>query len=196
MTFGDVYLKELLRRYEASFDITNNFTLGNTTYPAYARFCSLSEKYVLKKEAKLWAIKAFEHVLFIREDEFTNEKLENIMSVIRDHAEPEFVRMGQKYPEKDHMCTYLTFVVLASKTPDKALKKAIKKFHFDRGYLFNFRGHSEARLAVVSLEDGDVTTNYSGRELKDLLIDVYNKTGAFSENFTEAATDEVYESVS
>lgn len=196
MTFGDVYLKELLRRYEANFDITINFTFGNSTYPAYARFCSLSEKYVLKKEAKLWAIKAFEHVLFIKENEFVQKDLENIMSVITDHAEPELVRSGQKYPEKDHMCTYLTFVVLASKTPDKATKKAIRKFHYDKGYLFNFRGHSEARLAVISLEDGDVTTNYAGKELKDLLSDAYSKASGISGTITEAATDEVYESVS
>ena len=196
MTFGDVFLKELLRRYEASFDITHNFTFGNTTYPAYARFCSLSEKYVLKKEATLWAIKAFEHVLFIKEDEFTETAIEDLKSVIVNHAEPEFVRRGEKYPEKDHMCTYITFVVLASKTPDKATKKAIRKFHYDKGYLFNFRGHSEARLAVVSLEDGEVITNYSGRELKDLLKDVYNKTNGISETITEAATEQVYEPVS
>ena len=196
MSFGDVYLKELLRRYESSFDITHNFIFGNTTYPAYARFCSLSEKYVLKKEATLWSIKAFEHVLFLQVDDFSEIEFENIKSVVTDLAEPEFVRRGEKYPEKDHMCTYLTFVVMTSKTPDKAMKKAIRKYHFDKGYLFNFRGHSEARLAVVSLEDGDVTTNYSGRELKDLLKDVYKTTSGFSETITEAATDEIYESVS
>ena len=190
MNFGEIYLKELLRRYKSSFDITENFTFGSITYPAYAQFCSLSEKYVLKKEAKLWAIKAFEHVLFIKEDKVTEDTLNSIMNVITDRAEPEFVRRGEKYPEKDHMCTYLTFVILSSKTPDKTIKKKISKFHYDRGYLFNFRGHSEARLAVVSLEDGDITTNYSGKELKDLLKDVYEKS------VKEAATDKVTKSVS
>ncbi|SDB68531.1 MULTISPECIES: hypothetical protein [unclassified Butyrivibrio] len=196
MNFRDAYLKELLRRYEASFDITENFSLGDTDYAAYARFCSLSEKYVLKKEATLWSIKAFEHVLFIKEDALTEDTLNDIMSVITDYAEPELVRHGEKYPEKDHMCTYLTFVILTSKTPDKSLKKAIRKFRYDRGYLFNFRGHSEARLAVISMDDGEVSTNYSGRELKELLSDVYSKTHVICNNITEAATDLDYKSVS
>ncbi|WP_022761189.1 hypothetical protein [Butyrivibrio sp. AD3002] len=196
MNFRDAYLKELLRRYEASFDITENFSLGDTDYAAYARFCSLSEKYVLKKEATLWSIKAFEHVLFIKEDALTEDTLNDIMSVITDYAEPELVRHGEKYPEKDHMCTYLTFVILTSKTPDKPLKKAIRKFRYDRGYLFNFRGHSEARLAVISMDDGEVSTNYSGRELKELLSDVYSKTHVICNNITEAATDLDYKSVS
>lgn len=196
MNFRDAYLKELLRRYEASFDITENFSLGDTDYAAYAWFCSLSEKYVLKKEATLWSIKAFEHVLFIKEDALTEDTLNDIMSVITDYAEPELVRHGEKYPEKDHMCTYLTFVILTSKTPDKPLKKAIRKFRYDRGYLFNFRGHSEARLAVISMDDGEVSTNYSGRELKELLSDVYSKTHVICNNITEAATDLDYKSVS
>ena len=68
MSFTDTYLQELLRRYKTNFDITKNFKLADKIYPAYAWFYSLSEKYVLKKEAKLWAIRAYEHVLFIKEE--------------------------------------------------------------------------------------------------------------------------------
>ena len=77
----DDYLRELLGRYRANFDITEDFTLGNKVYSAYARFFSLGEKYVLKKEAKLWAIRAYEHVLFIKTksiDELITKALSDI----------------------------------------------------------------------------------------------------------------------
>ena len=61
----EAYLDELLDRYRANFDISAPYRVGERTYPAYARFFSLGEKYVLKKEAKLWAIRAYEHVFFI-----------------------------------------------------------------------------------------------------------------------------------
>ena len=175
MISSNQYYEELLRRYQANFDITENFKLGGRTYPAYAWFYSFSEKYVLKKEAQLWAIKAFEHVLFLTEDSVNQSDLANIKHIIETEAEPELVRKNEKYPEKDHMCSYLTFVILTGTAPDKETQKAIRKFHFDKGYLFNFRGHSEGRLAVVSMDTEEIFTNYSGRELKPMLRDIFTK---------------------
>ncbi len=175
MVSSDTYLRELLRRYQANFDISENYTLAGKTYPAYAYFCSLSEKYVLKKEAQLWAIKAYEHVLFENVSSFNKDNLDEIKAVIEKHMEPQLVRGGQSYPEKDHMCTYMTFVIVSDTDPTPETIKAIKKFKYDRGYLFNFRGHSEARLTLISLSSGNVYSNYCGRDLRDLLSDVYTK---------------------
>ena len=167
------YLIELLKRYEANFDITENFKLQDKTYPAYAWFYSLSEKYVLKKEAQLWAMKAYEHVFFIKEEALDLKKLDEINEVITNAAEPVLVRRGENYPEKDHMCSYITFIVITDKDPDEKTIKAIKKYSFDKGYMFNLRGHSEARIAVISMDFGKIYTNRRGKELKDILGDVY-----------------------
>ena len=173
MISSDMYLKELLLRYQASFDITENFTIGDCTFPAYAWFHSLSEKYVLKREAQLWAVTIFEHVFFIKKESVDCGDLEKLLDLIRESIEPVLVRKNEKYPEKDHMCSYLTFVIISDKAPDAATKKAIKRFKFDKGYLFNFRGHSEARLAVTSTDTQEVLTNYGGKELKSMLCDIY-----------------------
>lgn len=170
---SDDYLNELLGRYQANFDITKDFTLGDKTYPAYAWFFSFGEKYVLKKEAQLWAIRAYEHVLFIKTDSVSKDLLQEIRLTIENHVEPELVRRGEKYPEKDHMCTYMTFVIISDKTPDKELQREIKRFKYDKGYLFNFRGHSEGKLALACLDSETVITNYSGKELKELLTDIF-----------------------
>jgi len=135
----------------------------------------MSEKYVLKKEAQLWAIKTFEHVFFVKEDSFSAEKINKIKDLIINRIEPELVRKKEKYPEKDHMISYITFIVICDSVPDADTKRLIKKFHFDKGYLFNFRGHSEARLAVVTMDTKDVFTNYVGRELKTMLFDIFKK---------------------
>jgi len=175
MLSTDEYLQKLLFRYRANFDITKDYYLAGKLYPAYAFFSSYGEKYVLKKEAKLWAIKAFEHVLFLKEDQVTEETLKKIRDIIDNDAEPILVRKNEKYPEKDHMCSYLTFVILTEKTPDTATAKAIKRFSYDKGYLFNFRGHSEAKLAVVSMDEEKVCTNRNGRDLRSLLESIFAK---------------------
>ncbi len=172
---SDEYLRELLRRYQANFDIHENYTVGNVTYPAYAWFHSFSEKYVLRKEAQLWAIKAYEHVLFIKEKELSMELLEEYRRRITEEIEPELVRNGGKYPEKDHMCTYITFVVLTDKAPSEDVQRAIKKFSFDKGYMFNFRGHSEAHFICADMESGSVYTNKGGKSQRDMMLDVFRK---------------------
>lgn len=87
--------------------------------------------------------------------------------------EPELVRKGRKYPEKDHMISYLTIVVISKNTPDKETIKNIKKFRFDKGYLFNFRGHSEGGFLCACLDSKEVYTNYSGRRLGKMFEDVF-----------------------
>ena len=170
---SESFFAELLNRYRANFDITEDFTLGGNTYPAYAKFFSFGEKYVLKKEAQLWAIRAYEHVLFIKVKSVDNNLLEEIKRVIKDEMEPQLVRKGEKYPEKDHMCSYLSFVIISEETPEAPITRAIRRFHFDKGYLFNFRGHSEAKLACVCTDSEKVFTNYAAKELQTLFTNIF-----------------------
>ena len=180
-TASDSYLKELLKSYRANFDITEDFSLGDKVYPAYAKFYSFGEKYVLKKEAQLWAIKAYEHVLFIKTRSIDENLLEDIRKTIVEQVEPELVRKGEKYPEKDHMCSYMSFVILAEETPDAAVLKAFKRFKFDKGYLFSFRGHSEAKIACAFMDSRTVITNYAAKELKPLLTNTFKSLGGNKE---------------
>ncbi len=172
------YLSELLRRYQTNFDIKREYKVGDKIYPAYAWFFSLGEKYVLKKEAQLWAIRAYEHVLFMLVDEVTTDTLDEIRKDIEEYVEPELVRKGEKYPEKDHMCSYMSFVIISEKTPTAEIQKAIRRFRYDKGYLFNFRGHSEGRVACACMDSRKVFTNYSGKELSELLTNIFHsRTG-------------------
>ncbi len=174
----EAYLEELLHRYRANYDIYTNYKLGDATFPAYAWFYSHGEKYVLRKEAQLWAIKAYEHVLFLHEEEVTCGKLEELKAFMTTVMEPQLVRKGEKYPVKDHMTSYLTLVILADHTPGEEVQKAIRKFTFDKGYLMNFRGHSEGHLICACLDSGQVICNRLGKPSADLYRDVYRKVTA------------------
>lgn len=172
-TTSDAYFNELLNRYRANFDITEDYALGERIYAAYARFFSLGEKYVLKKEAKLWSIRAYEHVLFIKTKSIDLNLIEEIKRTMEQDMEPLMVRKGEKYPEKDHMCSYLSFVIISETTPSPEVQKAIRRFRFDKGYLMNFRGHSEGKLGCVFLDSKTSLTNYAAKELKPLFTNIF-----------------------
>lgn len=167
------YLEEVLRRYSSSFDLFRDYSIEGEKYPAYGYFFSLGEKYVLKKEATLWSIRAYEHVLFSEVDTITTDYIKHLYDVMDNHVEPELVRKGQKYPEKDHMVSYLTMVVISKNTPDEETIKAIRKFHFDKGYLLNFRGHSEGGLLCACLDSRNIYTNRSAKRLYKMFDDVF-----------------------
>jgi len=153
------YLDHIIAKYAAYFDITKEFSAAGRTFPAYGFFAEQDEKYVLSRKANLWTAKRTEHILFTIEDTCTPETVEKARSVIEDFMEPELVRHGKKYPEKDHMSSILNFAVLARRGVTADAVRAIRKFSFDRGYMFSIRGFSRGRLIVVDLAGGKVYTD-------------------------------------
>ena len=179
------YLNIILARYARRFDIFKDWMVNGRQYAAYGRFSSLGEKYVLVKNAKLWSVKAYEHVFFLEEDSCTEALLEELMKSVTEYMEPVLVRNGEKYPEKDHMYTYLTFAILCRQTPDEAVKKAVRKFRFDKGYLFSMRGHAEARLVIADLEGREIFTNPAGRALAKMYRKAFAETEQGAKGYNE-----------
>lgn len=179
------YLNIVLAKYAGTFDIEKSRVMDGREYAAYAYFSSLGEKYVLVKKAKLWSVKAYEHAFFLTEDIVSPRLLTELMGHVTEYMEPVLVRRGEKYPEKDHMYTYLTFVILCRKTPDEAAKKAIKSFRFDKGYLFSMRGHAEVRLVVADMETEQIFTNGAGRSLAKMYKKAFAEAARGAKGYNE-----------
>ena len=146
------YLDNLLKRYAHSYDIYRPYFIRGEEYPAYGYFFSLSEKYVVTPKANLWSVRTYEHILFLHEDRMNEQTIEKARTLMDQHMEPELVRKNRRYPEKDHMVSYMTVCILSDKSPDPAVLKAVEGFRFSRNYLFTVRGHSEGHLICVDLE--------------------------------------------
>ena len=82
-------------------------------------------------------------------------------------------RGGEKYPPKDHMCSFLTYVIISENEVTKDAIKAIKRLSFDKGYMFNFRGHCQAHLVVVDMATEKVYTNRAGAQLRKIYEDTF-----------------------
>lgn len=162
------YFEKILNEYQRNFDIYRDYEVNSEIVDAYGYFCSQSEKYLLVREVQLWETQAFEHVFFIRQENLDEIKLEKFLSIIPDYIEPKLIRKGEKYPEKNHMYSYITLVFLTDDMNDTQVKNRIEKYKFERSYLFSVRGYVQSRVVLVDMKNKEIITNKMGRKLRKL----------------------------
>lgn len=180
------YLDRTLAKYAGTFDIYKPYTVNGKEYPAYGYFFSCSEKYVLVKKANLWSVHSYEHVLFLEADEFTAELLDEIGHVMKDHMEPHLVRRDEKNPEKDHMYSFITVAVICRKRPADEMIRAVKRFRFEKDYMFTLRGHSEGHLICADMETEGVYTNSPARQMKKVYMQTFDDVRKGKAGYAEA----------
>lgn len=167
------YLDQLLQKYSGTFDIYQPYVIHGKEYPAYGYFFSHTEKYVLVREANMWSADSYEHVLFIRAQEVDQALIGEAYALVRDYMEPVLVRKGEALPAQGHMYSYLTISLIAEKPLSKQMKKAVRRFRFEKGYRFNVRGFAQAHIVCATMEDEKVYTNYAGRKAAKLYQDTF-----------------------
>ena len=163
-----VYLDQILDSLSGSFDIYRPYRIGEKEYPAYGYFFSMNEKYVAVRKAQLWAIRTYEHILFIKTEQCGRDTIAEARRLIEEYMEPVLLRKGNKLPEKDHMVTDLTVVILSDRTPEAETAGEIKHFRYNRNYLFTFRGRAEGHLICVDLEGEKIISNKISKQMLNL----------------------------
>jgi hypothetical protein len=69
------------------------------------------------------------------------------------------------------MVSYITVCILSDKTPREIVLDAIRKYKYEKNYLFTVRGRSEGRLICVDLGREEITSNRSARQV----LNIYKK---------------------
>lgn len=149
-------------------------------------FFSHVEKYVLVRKANMWSADSYEHVLFANPKELTQTHLEEYRQAIEEYIEPALVLKGEKLPEPNHMYSYITIAVVTAKALSPEIKKAVRKFKFEKSYMHSIRGYSQARIAVASMEDEVVCVNSMGRSLKKMYRGVFEDVKAGKPGYLQA----------
>lgn len=167
------FLDKLLEQYRNSFDIERDYKIGDVTAQAYGYFAKTDEKYVLSQKANLWSVQGFEHILFFEKESVCENDILAIRNLMVEYMAPNLVCKGKKYPEKDHMYSYLTVVMLCKNTPDNNTVSAVESFKFTKNYLLTIRGYVEGQVVVMDLSAGKAYTNKAAKHLKKFYENEY-----------------------
>ncbi len=142
----------------------------------------------------MWSADSYEHILFAVSEELTMAHLEEYRRAIVEYIEPSLILKGEKLPAPNHMCSYITIAALTNAPLSAEIKKAVKKFRFEKSYLHSIRGYSQGRIVAASMEDEKVCVNGAGRTLKKLYKNVFTEVKAGKTGYQEALAQQGIES--
>ena len=182
---ADTYLDRLLVRYAGTFDLYTPYQIGGKTFPAYGYFYSHVEKFVLTRNANMWSSDSYEHILFVAMDEVTASDVSEMKRILLEEVEPKLVLKGEELPPPNHMYSYMSVILISDKRPSKETVKAVKKLSYDKGYMMNMRGFSQAQMCLVSIEEEKVYHNFAAHGKKKTLKGIFKEVKEGRAGFKE-----------
>ena len=182
---ADTYLDRLLVRYAGTFDLYTPYQIGGKTFPAYGYFYSHVEKFVLTRNANMWSSDSYEHILFVAMDEVTASDVSEMKTILLEEVEPKLVLKGEELPPPNHMYSYMSVILISDKRPSKEAVKAVKKLSYDKGYMMNMRGFSQAQMCLVSIEEEKIYHNFAAHGKKKTLKGIFKEVKEGRAGFKE-----------
>lgn len=179
------YLDRLLVRYAGTFDLYTPYHIGGKTFPAYGYFYSHVEKFVLTRNANMWSSDSYEHILFVAMDEVTASDVSEMKRILLEEVEPKLVLKGEELPPPNHMYSYMSVILISDKRPSKETVKAVKKLSYDKGYMMNMRGFSQAQMCLVSIEEEKIYHNFAAHGKKKTLKGIFKEVKEGRAGFKE-----------
>ena len=123
----------------------------------------------------MWSSDSYEHILFLTEEEITGDTVSDMKHILLDEVEPKLVLKGEEVPPPDHMYSYMSVILISEKKPSKDAIRAVKKLSYDKGYMMNMRGLSQAQICLVSIEDEKVYHNFAAHGKKKTLKGIFKE---------------------
>ena len=146
--------------YSPYFDITKNININGITPNFQAELHVKNEKYFLIPSANLWTAQTHEYVYVLAQNFGSLDEFKNARDTLLYYA------MDKINPNKEHMYTYIT-IVLISDFINTKIEKEIRKFKKYKSFLFSFHGWMHFRMIALDIERNKIIYNPMGKDLKD-----------------------------
>lgn len=155
-------LDKLLTAYSRHYDIQRDVQVEGGYFPATAEFYLRDENRLLTKEHIYSALEQHEYVYFYVAEHLDAATLRQQIALSQQ------VGLARVHPHKEHMCSYVTLVVLANRMdPDAAV--LVRKTRLHKNYRWTLHGWMDYRVAAMETATGQFFSNPAGREARKTL---------------------------
>ena len=155
-------LKKLLNAYSHHYDIARDVTVEGGGFPATAFFYLRDENYLISKKHVLSAVENYEYVYFYLTERLSAEDLKKQIDLSMKAG------MSNIKPNKEHMSSFVTLVILAD-VIDPEAKKLLKKTRFHKNFRLALHGWMEYHIAAMECSTNSFLSNPAGKEARKLL---------------------------
>ena len=155
-------LEKLLNAYSHNYDLTSNVEEEGVVYPAMAHYYLRDEHYLVRRDKQFYATEQHDYTYFYLAGQLSAAQARELLDRTLK------VGMAQIKPHKEHMCSYVTLVVLAE-TIDPEAQKLLKRTRFHKNFRLALHGWMEYHIAAMECSTGSFLSNPAGREARKTL---------------------------
>jgi len=159
ITDRSAILDRFLNLYQSSYDIQNGDMASGLPLRAVCQHHTRSEKYVLSRKAKLWAVEVNDYLYLFSVPKLDKEQAQACVSFSIEDALP------RVKPHSEHMYSFITAVFVADEAEKDALT-FIRRYRFNKSYKWGFYGSSPLKTAALDIAQGKIVTNNMGSDLR------------------------------
>ena len=152
-------LNRLLDVYSHLYDIERDVEIAGFPYPAAATYFLRDENYLISRQHVLSAVEQHEYVTFLVTDHLDAPALKKHIELTKQAG------LSRIRPSKEHMCSFVTLVVLAN-TIDPEAKKLLTRTRYRKNYRMMFHGWMEYHVAAMEVSTNSFLSNPVGREAR------------------------------
>ncbi len=155
-------LEKLLNAYSHNYDITRDVAVEGGRFPAAAFFYLRDEHYLIRRDKKFYATEQHDYTYFYLADRLDAGTLRTQIELSKAAG------LKEVKPHKEHMCSYVTLVILADEIDPEA-KKLIKQTRFQKNFRLALHGWMEYHIAAMECSTLDILSNPAGRGVRKTL---------------------------
>ena len=159
-------LDKLLNAYSHHYEVQRD--AAGSGFDATAEFYLRDENRLLTKEHIFYALEQHEYVYFYLTEHLDADTLRAKIALSQQ------LGLARVRPHKEHMCSFVTLVILAD-TIDAQAKTILKKTHLRKNYRWMLHGWMEYRIAAMEGSTNSFLSNPAGREARQTLANNFGK---------------------
>lgn len=155
--------EKLMSAYSHNYDLTRDVeTEEGGSFPAMAHYFLRDEHYLVRRDKQFYATEQHDYTYFLLADHLDAETLRREIERTREAG------LREIKPHKEHMCSYVTLVILADEIDPEA-KKLIKRTRFQKNFRLALHGWMEYHIAAMECSTLSFLSNPAGRVARKTL---------------------------
>ena len=153
------YIKLLISKLEKNFTIERDIVIFDNKIDIFAKFSNISVRTFITQHDIIDQYNNHEHIYIKGYDNVTEEDIVSFGQFLKRISD-ECIS-----PDKDHMSTYITGVLIGNHIDENAIR-AVKKYNYRKAFCFYLKGWCDVGLIYVGLDNNMIITNRDGKKVK------------------------------